>query len=323
LGRKLTAARVKTIYQRQFEPAWDETYQPAIQATPQEAPSHSRASIVMVEKFQRGIHLLSSAELNIFLLGIYHPNIIGIQEQRMFSPVPTVHPLWNFNGVDRFSLKPLEGTIKVAERLGLDGFFPKIKMVSKSGEHLVPIPLIGDLLFAIKDDLKTNCINWSIKSQFKQFSEVKTYQFDKLNRDKTANERLLARHELERTYYEDAGIKTHFIAEDQIDKNVLSNLRQLFLYQSRNPALQPIQHAELFHHFQTAFNTGIPPYEVIRKFHLREKYTPEQSKSVLFQAIWNRKIRPDLFKPILIDRPLAPEKVDVLEAYQDFFRSNQ
>lgn len=322
MGRKIIPARIKSIYQRQRDPAWDEAYQPSILATPQEAPSHSKASKITYENFGREIHLLSEPELHLCIFALHHPNIVGLQEQRILSPVPSVHPLSSFEGQDKLSLPSLKGTLNVADRLGFSDIHQKIKIKGKDRSHDVTIPFVGDFLLAIKESEEINCLNWSVKSQQKNFNEISLYEFDKLSRNSKASEKLLARHQIEKVYYEDACIRTVFISSNQVDKNVLLNLRQVFLYHRRCKHLLSDQRAELFHYFQTAIQLDIPPIEVVRKFELKGKYSPEESISVLYQSIWHRQLRIDLFRPILIDRPLHPEKKDVFETYADLFRTS-
>lgn len=321
MAKRINAARVKSIYERQRNPTWDENYQPSILATPQEAPSHSSASKITFDKFHREIHLLSKPELHLCIFALHHPNIVGLQEQRVLSPVPSLHPLWSFEGVDKLNLNPLEGTLNVADRLGLGEIHQKLKIKGKNGFHDVTIPFVGDFLFAININGEIKCLNWSVKSQQKNFNEIFLYEFDKIIRNSKALEKLLVRHQIEKVYYEDANIGTVFISSDQVDKNVLLNLRQVFLYHRRCKHLLADQRAELFHYFQTAIQADIPPIEVVRKFELKGKYSPEESISVLYQSIWQRKLRIDLFQPILVDRPLKLEKKDVFEVYSDFFRT--
>jgi hypothetical protein len=40
---------------------------------------------------------------------------------------------------------------------------------------------------------------------------------------------------------------------------------------------------------------------------------------VFYRAIWEEKLKVDLFSPILIDRPLLPETDNVLEFFSDWF----
>jgi hypothetical protein len=320
----ISSTRLKLIYQRQSRPPWDETYIPGILATPQEAPSISRAFILTPSKLRgRETHLLSTAERNAALLGLYHPDVIGLQEQRMLSPEPTVHPLWTMINGDRIHLPSLNGIIEVAERLGYLSLLPKLKVPNPKlpKETLtVVFPWLGDLLWAIKD-LKggISCLNWTVKDKLIDFSKPGPRLDGKINLN--TNDNILARHDIERIYYLDAGIPTFRIAGENIDPHVVANLRQLFTYHRRPSYLSNDQQAEIFEKYQSAFEAEIPPGEVISHFVMRGRYSAEQCKTVFYQAIWERRLRTDLFQPILINRPMNPEAIDVITHYQHWFKA--
>lgn len=324
VSKRLTEARLKTIYRRQANPGWDRHYEPAIRATPQEAPAISRASTLTAKKIAgREVHLLSLPERNAALLGLYHPAVIGLQEQRMLSPAPTVHPLWSLSEVDRTCLPPLRGVIAVAEQLGFLDLLPRIKVdhPHEPGRKIsVVFPWIGDLLWAIRgEDGDLYCVNWSIKDTQSEFTHPSPKGDEPLGKLKS-NQAALARHEIERTYYEDAGIRTLHVAGEDIDKEVAANLRQLFLHHRRHLELQPDEREEILHRFRLAQDRGIPPGDVIVSFIERGRFSVPQCRSLLYEAIWQRKIRVDLFSPILINRPLRPETRDVLTVYADWFK---
>lgn len=126
---------------------------------------------------------------------------------------------------------------------------------------------------------------------------------------------------IERAYYLDAGIPTFRIAGENIDSHVAANLRQLFNYHRKPVNLSNEQQSEILEKYRTAFEAEIPPGEVIYHFIMRNKYSAEQCKTVLYQAIWERRLRADLFKPILINRPINPETIDVITHYQHWFKA--
>jgi len=320
----INEARLKTIYGRQDSPSWDSDYLPSILATPQEAPSISRAFIMTPSKFgSREVHLLSTPERNAALLGLYHPNIVGIQEQRMLSPEPCQHPLWTFPGIDKTSLPPFKGIIDVAERLAYLDLLPRLKIENKSDPsepRTIIFPWIGDLLWLVQPSVdEAYCVNWTIKSKESDFKRRSLSRIGEAKSAK-ASRAALGRHEIEKTYYEDAHIRTVQVADEAIDRHVSANLRQLFLHHRRNLHLTDEQRNEIFNKFFAAFETGIPPSEVITLFSEKGKYTVNQCRSLLYQAIWNRELRVDLFQPILINRPLKAESRDVLDVYIDWFR---
>ena len=320
----INEARLKKIYSRQQSPGWGGDYLPSILATPQEAPSQSRAFTLTPKKLQgRETHVLSKPELHACLLGLYHPHVVGLQEQRMLSPNPCQHPLWTFTGVDRTSLPALQGIIDVADRLGYLSTLPRLKVHSpndKTSTTTLIFPWIGDLLWAVQPTPeRIHCLNWSVKEKdvdFKRPFATKAGQPANAKRSTS----ILARHEIEEVYYMDGGIVTHKVSDERIDHHVSANLRQLFLHHRIDLQLTHEQRAELLHKFQTALELDITPAEVIHQLAERGRYAVNQSRSFLWQAIWNRDLRVDLFHPILINRPLRPEERDVIDVYAAWFK---
>lgn len=316
----INASRLKTIYARQAAPSWGKDYVPAILATPQEAPSISWASILTPEKLQiREVHLLSTPERNAALLGLYHPDVIGLQEQRMLSPEPCQHPLWTFPGMDRIGLPTIKGIIDVADRLGYLNLLNRVSVENNddpSGHSTVVFPWVGDLLWAIRlPSGKVFAINWTVKSSYVDFK--RPFPKDKKTGDM---KRVLARHEIEKALYDDVRIKTVQVVDEAIDSHVAANLRQLFGHHRRPLGLSLDQRTEILCKFHSALEAGVPPVEVILEFSDRGRYTVHQCRSLFFQAIWNRELRVDLFSPILINLPQRPEERDVVDVYADWFK---
>lgn len=320
----INETRLKTIYARQNAPSWGNDYVPSILATPAEAPAISHAITLTPAKLNvRETHLLSIPERNSALLGLYHPLVCGLQEQRMLSPEPCPHPLWTFSGVEKTNLPTLKGIIDAAERLEYLDLLPRLNVSNRQqpGETItVVFPWIGDLLWAIREPTgRVYCVNWTIKDTYADFKRSASPRRGKATTGKESRT-ILARHEIEKTYYEDAQIRTVQIADQSIDWNVSANLRQMFTHHRRSLSLTTEQREEILKKYRTAMDAGISPIEVILVFVDKGRYTEHQCRSLLFQAIWNRELRVDLFHPILINRPLRPETHDVIDVYADWFR---
>lgn len=315
--------RLRQIAKRQSNPTWDKDYIPAILAVRGEAPGKSHALTITPEKLDgREVHLLSLAEFQATLLGLYHPDSVGLQEQRAFSRGASPHPLHNFESASPVGLRPLSGIVDVADKLGYLDTLPTVKIkdeTAPSGNRRVVFPFIGDLLWAMKTkDGRYYCLNWSVKDtedSFKRPLEGKRFITPS---GKVANG-ILVRHELERAYYEEAGIRTVFLAADTIDEHVCSNLRQLFLHHARSISMPSAECEELIERYRNCLNSGTPVFELIARLTGAGKYSLDDCRNVLYQAIWKRKLRVDLFRPVLINRPLHPEALDVLEVYADLF----
>lgn len=317
----ISAQRLKTILNRQSDCNWDSTYEPSILATTQEAPSISRAYTLNSKRLGREIHLLSTPERNATLLGLYHPNIIGLQEQRMLSLEPALHPLWQMPNVNRTNLPSFTGVVEVAEKLGLIDLLPMVNCVLTNGEKVVTyFPWIGDLLWAVrKQNGQIFALNWSIKSDYEDFKRSLFLQ-KKTRANNILSTGLMERHQIEKYYYIDANIRTHFVSDQLFDKNVIANLRQLFLHHATIITLPDELEVEIFESFKLAFEAGIAPSQVIKKFVENQKVSPFECRDILYQAIWNRELRVDLFKPILVNIPLRHEKNDVVDVYQELFQ---
>lgn len=323
-SRRPNEARLRRITTRQVNQTWDRAYVPAILAVRGEAPSASHALTITPEKLDgRDVHLLSLAECSAAILGLYHPDVVGLQEQRVFSRGASPHPLHNFRLASPVGLQPFSGMIDVADRLGYVGMLPKVKVNDPSadvGYRLIVFPYVGDLLWAMRaKDGHYYCINWSVKDSedaFKRPLECKRF----VTPAGKMAEGILARHELESVYYRDAGIRTVFLAAESIDPHVCANLRMLFLHHRRKVNLCADAQEDLIGRFRHCLDSGIPTSELIFKLVGAGKYDLDDCRNLLYQAIWFRKLRVDLLQPIVINRPLRPETQDVIELYADWFK---
>lgn len=319
---RLTLTRLNTIYKRQDNPTWGPDYVPSILATRGEAPRISNAITAQSRKFGREVHLLSMPEQSAFLVAAYNPCVVGLQEQRMLSPEPRQHPMSSFPGEVASNLPPLRGIIDVADRLGHLRRLPRLTVPATDATEqsvAVVFPYVGDLLLALTaKNGRKHCINWSIKADeagFKRpISNVRrSWSIAK------QEEAVLARHEIERTYYADAGIRTLFLATSKLDQHVNNNLRFLYAYAQRPLDIAKDRQDELESRFQSCIEAEIPVTALLPPLMGAGEYTLSEIQTCLFQAIWERRLRVDLFRPILIDRPLHPEVRDVLDVYSNLF----
>lgn len=321
--RALNFSRLKQIYRRQNPARWGADYQAAIEATPKEAPSLSRASILSPQKLGgRDMHLLSPAERAFALLALYHPHVVDIQEQKMLSVDASLHPLTGLLDPEAADLPPLKGLIDVAERLGYGHLLPLVReepAADPQNPRMFVFPYVGDLLLYIRPtDEQPYCVNWNIKDRVQAFKRAGRLASKRQLMDDSISE--LPRNEIERTYYADAGIRTEHLALEQLDTHVVANLTQLFLHHKTQLDLSEAQRTELKDRFHTALATEISPLEVIQLCVARGRFTVHQCRTYLWQAIWQRELCCDLFKPVLIDRPLRPQTSDVLDVYGSWFR---
>lgn len=313
--------RLRTILKRQGKSVFGPDYQPAIRATPREAPSISRPSVLQSTRLGRDVHALSIPERSGALLALYHPKLFELHEQKMLSVGPRPNPLFGHPAAIGLNLPQVRGTVVVAEQLGHLRFHPKVKAPRSPGSKdwmWVPFPYIADLLLFMADDGGPYCINWTIKAEPQDFDRPPPRGAP--TRDPHAAVlRTQARQEIERVYYEEAGIRTVRVAKTDINEHVAANLRHLFGWQQQVVPLQPEQRAEMLLKYEVAIDLGVAPSDMIGQLMLRYRCRREDCLAVLYQAIWSRRMRVDLFKPVLPDKPLQPERHDVLTEYGAWF----
>ena len=316
--RGLTLARRQKILDRQDPPGWGEEYVPSILATREEAPSISRAVQLWAKQLGRSCHLLSKVEVRAATLALYHPALFELHEQRMLSSEPRPHPLANHPRYAGLNLSPLRGTLDVAQRLGVLSVIPLVRFTEDNERHLAPFPLVGDLLLFLVDSQGPYCVNWPLKDTRKAFRRPGPKPRAKPRPD-VDDPNAIARNELEIAYYQDAGIRTEQLSREDINPAVAHNLYDLFLAHRKAIDISDDARREATEDFVDVVGTSTPAYRVLQHVERKLALSKEDAIALLKQAIWRRDVRVDLFKPVLMDRPLAGEMVDVLDTYAAWF----
>lgn len=320
MSSRPSVPRLRQIIERQVPRRFGKDYMPSTYANRNEAPSISIPSIIHSYKFERDIHTLSESETHAALLAFLHPGIFDIHEQKMLSRFEDAHPMAGYPGVDTSQLPPVMGTVDVAERLGKLKWHPMVKVKPQTKgerEKLVAFPYQGDLLLFIEDEYGKYCVNWSVKKDQKGFSSPSPTA--KNLESKSLKDKALFRLELEQEYYADAGIRTQRVAGVEIDKVLAANLMRIWSLANKPHSFNSDQREQILSSLQIAFEKEIPSLEVFLSLSRRQISSIEASKSVFYEAIWNRKIRVDWFKPILPDYPLRPEIIDPIAKYGNWF----
>lgn len=311
--------RLKRYAERQGVPAWGMKYQPAIRATPQEAPRISRPSILKSTRVGRDIHLLSISEVNAALIALHHPNLVDLQEQRVLSPTPASHPLEGSPYASGLRFASLPGTVKVAETLGVIAKHPKVFHRFDDADHAwVPLPFVGDLLLFLSDSQGPYCVNWNIKLTQADYLRPGPMPPGRARR-RDPDPQAELRHQIEEANYAGAGIRTVRTTGDQIDKHLAANLRDLFGWDGR-PHQASIDQQEVIKEIMSAAIGGdTPAYLLIHDAAKIVRLPQYDVLVVVHQAIWRRELLVDLFSPILMSRPFRPQGVDPLHCYAPWF----
>lgn len=316
---RITQTRLKLVFKRQANPTWDADYIPGILATRGEAPSISNASILQSGQLSRPVHTLSKGERAFAILGLYVPNTVGLQEQRMIPGHNVPHPLAAWPEADSIMLPLLKGLEELAAELGFERYLRAITVDRANGAQCkVTCPWFGDLLWAIRDNCgKVFCVNWTIKDTQSAFRRRKK---GFATAEQLDDERAVIRLAGERAHYKSAGIRTCQLAHEDLPRELEANLLQLFLHHARPNALTEGQQKELHEKLQAALELGVPPTEVITRFRGRHQVAVHEPRSYFYQLVWERRLMVDLFRPLLIDRPMRAMDKDPIEVFADWFK---
>lgn len=319
---KITEVRLRQIKRRQWEDKWGVNYVASIFADPKEAPGISTGTILRPRKLGcREFHTLSGPETAASLLALHHPDCWEIFDQRIMYPKPRAHFLYGHPRASGLAFKPFCGTLEVAERLGILSKHPKVRMHIGNDPKkwpMAPFPYICDLSLFLEDENGPYMLNWPVKDKFDDFRKPGPRK-SRLRPD-SDDPVAIARDSLEVMYHMDAGVRTQHIAGKAIDFDVRCNLRDLFLDDTFPTTVSDAQRVEIMAQYRASIGVDIPAYVVVRKVARDYKVSDREAVALIKQGIWRRELRVDLFQPVLMDKPLSTEKVDVFVRYGDWFK---
>jgi hypothetical protein len=313
--------RLRLFYKRQGFPAWGAQYVPAMRATVQEAPNISWASAIYSSRVGREIQTFSLGELALTVLAMLNPNLLDIQEARVLPTEPASGPLFGSPYDPPIDVLPLEGTVQVADRLNLLHLHPRVKIPKDApgAGSMSAYPYLGDLLLYLKDKEGPYCVNWNVKQNEADFQRPSIGSLKKRTCSKAA-EGEAARHLIEQELYLSGGIPTIQIASGDLHKVLVSNLKMLADAQARSIDWTSDAIRDLRTRLRMAFDTQIPPQEVITDVVCRYRIRPDLCTRVMHRMIWDRELCVDLYRPLLEDHPLRPATREPLVEHQAWFR---
>lgn len=313
---------VKRILDRQFmkTPGFHEKYEPCIMANRSEAPRVSRPTTMYVPKFGRNLQLMSLAEALFAALAAYCPDVWDLHEQHMLHPFEGPHPLEGCPEGDRMRLPSVRGTEFARTRVPGARKSTTVTLPGKAREAAVVRPLIGDLLLFRRIEGRAFVLNWSVKKRASDFGSRPLLCARQAKRTQDERFELSIRNRIEELYFEDIGIRTAWCAEDMINPVVRHNLMKLVGVAASRSALTGDNERKLIVMFRDLVGTRETPLSILDTVSKEFDVQPTECLRTLYRAVWNREIRLDLFSPILPDKPLRPEREDVLDVYSEMYR---
>lgn len=299
-----------------------------IRVTPREAPSKSWGFAKESAKLQREMYAHGRGAFSALVLALYHPRTFEVFDEHVLSPGPAQHPLASHPVWKNSPWPSTSGTVTLADQMGMLTKHPaeivrstsrpsaEIPDESETKEWQV-IPYVGDYLLFLNDEQGPYVVDWDVKDKPGRHGKPGPGSFQKQHSARSVKQAEF-RDQIYQAYMSELGIRIARIAGSDIDEQVAANLKRLFNLHTRPINLPVTMVSDLIHAFRESITTGDTPVDVTNRYVSKAVPRPV-IKDVLEQAIWYRKVRVDLFRPILVDRPLRPESRDVVDVYASWF----
>lgn len=318
MAHRVCLQTLNQIVERQVPYRFGSEYVPSIKATREEAPSISSPATITAKGLGREVHTLSSAESAFALFALAHPKLRDLHEQAMLPRWPAPHSLSGMPGVDTSDLPSFRGTTEVANRLGYLDVVPFVTERQKNGTtDPIVFPYIGDLLLFLEDRDGVYCRNWSVKATAGDHvlpgpGVQKPYTPESLRKAR-------ARHEIEVETYADVGIRTIAVAKSELDQTLVENLGRILPFLHYKVPLPDATRQYINGLFAQAIDMGEPPKEVVTRLVGRGVCDRYAALSEFYVSIFERRLRVNLFKRVLVDYPVQPEAEDPYVRYRRWF----
>ncbi len=307
--------RNRKIDERQDRYRWGPAYEPGCQNIQGEAPSKSNVGNFYSAKLQRHMHWFSKTEQWACAIALYHDRVWEVHEQHVLYPDATPHPLATHPKTRAFRWAGTTGTLAIADRLNLIKWYPTI--LDREANDYVPAHLLGDALIYLEDQEGPYVVSWDCKASADQHGRPGPSSWRAQHSPRSIR-KAETRERLYQAYMEEQGIRIVRISRFDIDENVRCNLVRLANLHSQPISIPDEMFAELTQCYSEALASGEVPLAAMRRVCPKTEQQRE-AKKVLDQMVWERRLKVDLFEPVHIDKPLNPERRDVLEVYVNLF----
>jgi hypothetical protein len=270
-----------------------------------------------------------------FSLAMY-ANPLEMHEQHVYYSTPTLSPLAFHSGYSNLSWPKTDGTFALAEQLGVAHFHPKVwkpatpapsgvnsvgeeRYINTSdGEWRIGF-YIGDLMLymrAAEADGRPYIRPWEVKESPGDHGMPGGESIRR--HSKTEVERAQARRLVCAAYAAQLGTTVAEFCLTDVPKSLQASLVSLCRAQGCDFKLGETAVVELVDAFRDGVGRDVPARTIARRL-LPSEDALAQAKILLEHAVWNRKVRVDLFEPLAWDMPLLPEREDVLVRFHTLF----
>ena len=167
----------------------------------------------------------------------------------------------------------------------------------------------------MKDEQGPYCLFWEVKVEPEDHGKPGGAPLKRLS--PSAVEKARARQTVCTAYVEQLGSRAVEVSSRKIPRTLAVTLINLCRSHVAEIDLPDTAIAELMQAYQGAVGSDMPARLVAKKL-VSDRYL-DAAKALLEVAVWQRKVRVDLYQPVLWDRPLLPESRDVLAEFAHFF----
>jgi len=279
----------------------------------------------------RDLHALAWPEKVAASFALYR-SPFEVHDQHVFYPSPIQHPL-AYHPHHRAQLWPMtDGTFGIAEQLGLAKWHPKAwealapqkpatdRLADPEGPdgRWVIGAWLGDFLLYLNESSPLAYILfWSVKKDAADQGKPGGRLMRRLSA--RAIEREQVRGQVCAAYAEQLGSRVVEFNLNDVPRTLQTNMVCLCRAQPAKVDLPRTAATELSQAFAEGVGKDIPARDIARQL-LSASDELAQAKSLLEIAVWERSVRVDLHQPVLWNRPLLPERIDLLVEFAHLYR---
>lgn len=320
--KRMLAWRERVLSRQPTYGHWGPSYLPAILATPDEAPTGSRPSAFYSRRQQRLVHAMSDPEAVFCALAEYHQGVWEYHEQHLIQPWPSDHPLACHTLYADRPWPSTRGTIQIVAGMGRISAHPRVPACSIDGAVLsdgnAVLAWIGDVMLFLQDSAhEPYVLDWDIKNNAGRHDQPWAGNW-RAAHSRSALRKARLRDAAYEAYMAELKIGIRRVALDEVDLEVSRNLVRLCSRYQSEVGLPHSLIGELDMAYAECLRSGDPPLVVIKRL-IADPSLYGEAGRVLDHAVWERRLRLDLWRPILVDQPLMPERVDLLEHHRAWF----
>jgi len=170
-----------------------------------------------------------------------------------------------------------------------------------------------------RDELGPYCIDITVKKSVDDFGRKHGEILRSGKKSEAASLREKNRHKIQDVLNQELGIKMVYVAGDSFDKKLRYNLTHLYKWHARETHLSDVERAYIIEELKECLVSGIPAIRIANAVCNEIGCAEYDFRTVYFQAIWRRELKPSLYSYLQIDAPMTPEIMSPVNEYAEFF----